>query len=118
MISSYDQALPLSFSVLIFSMYMEAFCVNWLYRGKPTPLSSPRFTLERLASGLALFRSGMVGPRVGIFLSPLNTNDELYLSINYFNKWYRLLAVLKRDDLLMQVRCFVFSFFCFDPCLK
>ena len=28
----------------------------------------------------ALFPTGMVGPRVGIFLSPLNTNDGFYLS--------------------------------------
>ena len=28
----------------------------------------------------ASFPTGMVGPRVGIFLSPLNTNDGFYLS--------------------------------------
>ena len=28
----------------------------------------------------ALFPTGMVDPLVGIFLSPLNTNDGLYLS--------------------------------------
>ena len=30
---------------------------------------------------LAEFPSGTVGPRVGIFLSPLNTNDGFYLSL-------------------------------------
>ena len=29
----------------------------------------------------ASFPTGMVGPRVGIFLSPLNTNDGFYLSL-------------------------------------
>ena len=28
----------------------------------------------------ASFPTGMVGPRVGIFLSPLNTNDRFYFS--------------------------------------
>ena len=29
---------------------------------------------------MASFPTGTVGPRFGIFLSPLNTNDEFYLS--------------------------------------
>ena len=33
----------------------------------------------------ASFPTGMVGPRVGIFLSPLNTNDGFYLS--YMTTW-------------------------------
>ena len=31
-------------------------------------------------TGQVSFPTEMVGPRVGIFLSPLNTNDEFYLS--------------------------------------
>ena len=36
-------------------------------------------TLESPCRSLASFTTGMVGPRVGIFLSPLNTNGGFYL---------------------------------------
>ena len=39
--------------------------------------SGPSFQWE---TRQASFSTGTVGPRVGIFLSPLNTNDGLYLS--------------------------------------
>ena len=44
----------------------------------------------------ASFPTGTVGPRVGIFLSPLNTNDGFYLShIPHTNQWERWVAQLR-----------------------
>ena len=65
------------------------------------------------------FPTGTVGPRVGIFLSPLNTNDGFYLSPTYtepgFGKTSKftrgaamILSGIKRD-LMQQSNCLIIN---------
>ena len=49
-----------------------------------------KFSLKRVETRLAEFPTGTVDPRVGIFLSPLNTNDGFFSCIHRLNSFYRL----------------------------
>ena len=44
---------------------------------------SPLGSNVQWESRQASFPTGTVGPQVGIFLSPLNTSDDFYLSISH-----------------------------------